>query len=354
MDRAVRHLSEAIRKAAARRRPLRIRGGGSKDFYGGEPRGEPLDVTVHRGIVAYEPTELVITARAGTALAEIEAALAGHHQMLAFEPPHFGVAATLGGCVAAGLSGPRRAAAGSVRDFVLGVRVLDGNGTALRFGGEVMKNVAGFDISRLMTGALGTLGLLTEVSLKVLPAPPAEATLRRACPPADALALMNDWAGKPLPVSATVFRDGELTVRLSGAGPAVAAAARTIGGTLVDAADAERFWSGMREQTDDWFRADTPLWRLSVRSSAPPLPIDGEHLLEWGGAQRWVRTTADTAVVRHAARSAGGHATLFRGAGRAAGVFHPLPAPLMALHRRLKHAFDPAGILNPGRLYPDL
>jgi glycolate oxidase FAD binding subunit len=262
--------------------------------------------------------------------------------------------ATLGGCVAAGLSGPRRAYAGAVRDFVLGVRLLDGKGEDLRFGGRVMKNVAGYDVSRLVAGSLGTLGVLIEVSLKVLPAPPMEATLALACSEGEALELMSRWAGQPLPVSATAFLGGDLRVRLSGARPAIEAAIGKIGGTVVDPVQASRFWAGIREQTDPWFEGGLPLWRLSVKSTAPSLPLPGERLIEWSGALRWLRSDADPRAVRDAAKAAGGHATLFRGGDRSAGAFHPLPEGLAGIHRRLKRAFDPAGILNPGRLYPEI
>ena len=347
-------LAKAIRSAAGAKRPLRIRGGGTKDFYGEAPRGDVLDVTPYRGIVQYEPTELVITARAGTPLAEIEAALREKGQMLPFEPPHFGAGTTLGGCVAAGLSGPRRAYAGAVRDFVLGVRLLDGSGQDLRFGGQVMKNVAGYDVSRLAAGSLGTLGVLLEISLKVLPAPPLDATLRLACDEGEAIALMNRWGGNPWPLSATAFLAGQLYVRVSGARPAVDAAAGKIGGTSVDPGEAIRFWTGIREQTVPYFAGGLPLWRLSVKSTAPRLSLPGDTLIEWGGALRWLASDADASAIRDAARVAGGHATLFRCADKSAGAFHPLPEPLMALHRRLKHSFDPAGILNPGRMYPAL
>jgi glycolate oxidase FAD binding subunit len=345
-------LSERVREAAARGAPLRLRGGGSKDFYGGEPRGEVLDTRAHAGIVDYEPTELVVTARCGTPLAELEGALAAQGQMLAFEPPHFGAGATLGGCVAAGLSGPRRAAAGALRDFVLGVRVLDGNGRELAFGGRVMKNVAGYDVSRLLAGSLGVLGLILEVSLKVLPRPAAERTLRLELPQDKALESLNRWAGMPLPLSASAWRDGELCVRLSGAERAVQAAAQKLGGDALEAAHAERFWSGIREQSDPFFAGDAPLWRLSLPSAAAPLELAGESLVEWGGALRWLRSRADAATLRAAAAHAGGHATLFRGGDKAAGVFAPLAPALLRLHQELKAAFDPAGVFNPGRLHP--
>jgi glycolate oxidase FAD binding subunit len=253
LDNAVSRFAEAIRGAAARKAPLRLRGGGTKDFYGQALAGDVLDTRGWSGIVAYEPSELVITARCGTPLAEIEAAMRERGQMLAFEPPHFGSGATFGGMVAAGLSGPRRQAAGAVRDFVLGVRMLDGRGADLRFGGQVMKNVAGYDVSRLMAGTLGTLGLILEASIKTLPLPVAEATLRLELPEDAAIATLNRWAGKPLPISATAFTGAELGVRLSGAAAAVKAAREKIGGERLDDAQAASFWTGIREHTDPYF-----------------------------------------------------------------------------------------------------
>jgi glycolate oxidase FAD binding subunit len=345
---------ERIRDAAARRIALRLRGGGSKDFYGGAPAGEILDTRGHAGVVSYEPTELVVTARCGTPLAELEATLAERGQMLAFEPPHFGAAATLGGCVAAGLSGPRRAAAGAVRDFVLGARLLDGAARELGFGGQVMKNVAGYDISRLFAGSLGILGVILEVSLKVLPRPPEERTLRLALGEGEAIERLNRWAGQPLPVSASAWCGGNLCVRLSGAPSALRAAAQRIGGEPLEDAHAERFWLGVREHTDAFFAGEAPLWRLSLPSHAPRVELPGEQLIEWGGSLRWLRTPADAAEVRAAAAGAGGHATLFRGGDKRRGAFTPLAPALLKLHRGLKAVFDPAGIFNPGRLYPEL
>lgn len=265
--------------------------------------------------------------------------------------------ATLGGCIAAGLCGPRRATAGAARDFVLGVKLIDGRGDVLRFGGQVMKNVAGYDVSRLMAGALGTLGLLLEVTLKVLPRPRAQLTLRLELPQARAIETMNRWGGEPLPVSATSWQDGGvLCVRLSGTQAGVTAARARIGGERVE--DDEDFWRALRDQQTRFFAGEAPLWRLSLPSKTPPLALPGETLLEWGGAQRWLRHAGAASAVRGVAAQAGGHATLFRGGGdderQAAGVFHPLPAPLMALHRRLKERFDPHGLFNRGRLYPEL
>jgi glycolate oxidase FAD binding subunit len=349
MREVVEQLSGAIRKALEEKTTLRIRGGGSKDFYGAALNGELLDTTPYAGIVSYEPTELVLTARAGTPLSEIEEALQAKGQMLAFEPPYFGSSATLGGCIAAGLSGPRRAYAGAVRDFVLGVRMLNGKGEDLKFGGQVMKNVAGYDVSRLMAGALGTLGVLLEVSLKVLPRPREELTLRFEMPQGKAIETMNQWAAKPFPISGTCHAGNMLSVRLSGPASALAAATKKLGGQSFG--DEKNFWNQVREQTLDFFKGDSPLWRLSVKSTSPPLDLPGEQLLEWNAALRWVRGKLDAKAAREAAHKAGGHATLFRGGDKRQGVFHPLQPGIHRIHQRLKQAFDPAGIFNPGRMY---
>jgi len=347
----VEHLQDQVRSAAHEKRPLRIRGGGSKDWYGQSLQGEILDTRAHSGIVDYEPTELVITARCGTPLVEIEAALLEQRQMLAFEPPHFGAGATLGGAIASGLSGPRRATSGAVRDFVLGAKLLDGKGDVLSFGGQVMKNVAGYDVARLLAGSLGTLGLLLEVSVKVLPIAVAETTLRFAMNEPDAIRKLNEWAGRPLPVSASCWHDGELALRLSGARAAVHDAVRALGGEVVP--DCARFWAGLREQRHAFFSGDMPLWRLSLPSTAGALALGGQ-LIEWGGAQRWLRapSDADTAQrIRAAAGAAGGHATLFRGGDKRVGVFQPLAPAIARIHARLRAGFDPAGIFNPGRMH---
>ncbi len=349
MGEIVQHFTDIIRNAGAHKAPLCIRGGGTKDFYGGPLRGETLNVAAFRGIVDYDPTELVITARGGTPLSEIETAMREQGQMLAFEPPHFGTAATLGGCIAAGLSGPRRAYAGAIRDLVLGVRMLDGKGSDLRFGGRVMKNVAGYDVSRLIAGSLGTLGVILEVSLKALPLPVAESTLRREQTQAEAITLINEWAGKPLPLSATCHAGDALYVRLSGAAAAVRAARMKIGGEEI--ADGAAFWHSVREQRHGFFEAPQPLWRLSLKSTTPPLNLPGGQLIEWGGALRWLKSDGDAKSVREAAALGGGHAILFRGGDKSAGVFHPLSPALEGVHRRLKQTFDPAGIFNRGRFY---
>jgi glycolate oxidase FAD binding subunit len=343
--------------AASSERPLRIAGGGSKDWYGGELRGELLDTRAWRGIVAYDPTELVITVRSGTPLAEVEAVLAEKNQMLAFEPPHFGAGATVGGMVASGLSGPRRAAVGALRDFVLGAVLMNYRGEELHFGGQVMKNVAGYDVSRVLAGSLGTLGLMLEVSLKVLPRPFEETTLRFDMDQPNALRALNQWGGQPLPVSASAWLDGVLAVRLSGAAAALKGARTRLGGEEVS--DAGGFWHSLREQTHPFFNAapQAALWRLSLPSVAAPQNLGGNQLIEWGGAQRWLHSDAPVEAMRAAAAAAGGHATLFRaGAAPLArnAVFHPLAPAVAGIQRRLKQAFDPAGIFNPGRLGIDI
>jgi len=345
---------ERVLSAASARSPLCIVGAGTKDFYGQSVTGEPFDTREHRGIVDYDPTELVITARCGTPLVEIERALAGERQMLAFEPPHFGDSATLGGCVAAGLSGPRRPYAGAVRDIILGVRLLDGKGDELGFGGRVMKNVAGFDVSRMLAGSLGTLGIILDASLKCLPQPRVERTLCLDVDIDQALARFAEWSPLPLALSATCWYRNRMSVRMSGAESAIAAAERRIGGEVLP--DAESFWSSIREQRHAFFtEGDAALWRASVRASAPQPAVVAPTLIEWGGALRWFRadSAAKGRAIRDWAIAHGGHATLFRSADKSPGVFTPLPAALMTVHRRLKSAFDPAGIFNPGRMYAD-
>ena len=384
-------LAGRIRAAADAGTLLRIRGGGSKDFYGEQLQGQVLETAPLAGITSYEPTELVVTAGAGTPLAELEAVLAERGQCLPFEPPHFGSrgepsppplgggawgggpqdsgpaarsAATVGGMVASGLSGPARASVGSMRDYVLGLTMINGRGEVLIFGGQVMKNVAGYDVSRLVAGSLGTLGLITEVSLKVLPVAPAEATLKFEMSQPEALRRLNAWGGQPLPLNASCWVDDAgvqtLFLRLRGAVAAVESACKALGGERQDNARVAADWSLCRDQRLAWFneRGGRDLWRLSVPQTAPVLDLPEPPLIEWHGGQRWVRAEAgDGARLRDLALRAGGHATLFAlGAGQlppATRRFGPLPAPLVRIHRELKREFDPAGIFNRGRLYPD-
>ncbi len=355
---ALHHLTEQILAASAAASPLCIRGGGSKDFYGQPTPGALLDTRPLNGVLSYEPSELFIRVHAGTPLAEVEALLAEKKQCLPFEPPHFNrgqaSVATVGGMVAAGLSGPARASVGGVRDYVLGLSLLNGRGEHLTFGGQVMKNVAGYDVSRLLVGSLGILGVVTEVSLKVLPVPAAESTLRFDVDEAQALTLLNRWAAQPLPINASCWLDGILWLRLRGAEAAVAAAQKSLGGRPVDGADG--FWNALREQTLPFFalKEGEALWRLGVPDTAPPQGL-GPTLLEWGGAQRWLKLPVNSAQkVQQASVAHGGHATLFVAKDKPAGSFTPLPPVLERIHRELKKQFDPAGIFNRGRLYTGL
>ncbi|MBK5002629.1 glycolate oxidase subunit GlcE [Pseudomonas sp. S31] len=340
-------LLEQVNQALNERTPLRIQGGNSKAMLGRRVEGEVLDTRVHRGIVSYDPTELVLSARAGTPLAEVEAALQAQGQMLPFEPPHLGPEATLGGMVAAGLSGPRRPWAGSTRDYVLGTRVITGHGKLLRFGGEVMKNVAGYDLSRLMAGSFGCLGLLVEVSLKVLPKPRACQSLRLPMDARQALGELAEWGQQPIPISAACHDGEALHLRLEGGEGSVASAVDRLGGEILDS----RYWTDLREQRLGFFAGDEPLWRLSLPNNTPLLGLPGRQLLDWGGAQRWLKSDAPAATIRAAAAQAGGHATLFR---QDPAPFQPLAEPLLRYHRNLKQQLDPQGIFNPGRLYADV
>jgi glycolate oxidase FAD binding subunit len=341
-------LTARVQAAHAAGTPLRIAGSGSKAWLGRRVEGEVLSMAEHLGILSYEPTELVLTARAGTPLAEIEAALAEKGQCLAFEPPHYGDAATLGGTIACNLSGPGRPYLGAARDFVLGTRILNGKGELLRFGGEVMKNVAGYDVSRLMAGAQGTLGVLLEISLKVLPQPRAETTLALEMGAATAVARFNAWAGQPLPVSATCHDGERAYVRLAGAEAAVEEASRRLGGERIE--DGAEYWAALREQRHPFFQAAGTLWRLSLPPASRLDASLGSQVIDWGGAQRWVFSEQP---LWETAAAAGGHATRYRGTDPAQ-VFQPLTPTMLALQRRIKAAFDPKGILNPGRLYPEL
>ena len=349
MDAALAQFRDRIRGVRATDSSLRLRGAGTKDFYGEQFVGELLDTRGYSGIVSYEPSELVVTARCGTPLSELENVLAERGQFLAFEPPRFGDDPTIGGVVAAGLSGPRRANAGAVRDFVLGATLLNANGEVLRFGGQVMKNVAGFDVSRLLCGSLGILGLITEVSLKVLPRPRAEMTLRFEMEGTHAIEQFNRWNAQALSVSATAWHDGIAYLRLSGAASAVDAASCALGGETFDPATG--FWDSLRDQTHATFSVQR-LWRLSLPVTAP-LDLPSVRLIEWAGAIRWLASEAPAVEIRTAAARAGGHATLWRGA-RDTTMFHPLDVAVLGLHRRLKQRFDPDGIFNRGRLVAEL
>ena len=368
---------EQILNAAKNKSPLSIQGGGTKSWYGNPNNHAKLDTRSYSGILEYQPEELVITACAGTPLKEVEAALKEKNQVLAFEPPHFGENATFGGAIAAGLAGPGRITVGNFRDFVLGTRILDGKGQDLSFGGKVMKNVAGYDVSRLLPGSLGTLSLLLEASVKVLPKPAATATLRCQISQKKALKALNEWAGQPLPLSASCWigsakgGDGELTFRLAGAAAAVKAAIPLMS-SLVNAVEigheaAENFWNDLREQKLSAFSnlgIDETLYRLALPAACGPIAISGandEIILEWHGQQRWVKAPGDEATfaaIKVIANSHGGHATRFRQGANVDPSYQRFTLlaeqahskALEAVQERLRSAFDPAGVFATKRL----
>lgn len=348
-------LVEQVQQAVAAKSSLAISGGGSKPFLGRGLRGVPLNVAEHTGIVSYEPVELVLTARAGTRLTDIDRILAQHGQRLAFEPPHFADTDTIGGTLAANLSGPGRPWHGSMRDHVLGLRLINGRGEHLRFGGQVMKNVAGYDASRLQAGALGTLGVITEVSLKVLPTPAAEQTLVQEMAADDAIALMNRLSGQPKPLSGACWYQGRLYLRLSGSLPAVETTARAwcadSDGQMTCFDTGSDFWRELRDHHLPFFEGDAPLWRFSVKPTATIDDVDRTALIDWGGAQRWSREKENLPTMVEKAGRAGGQVSLFRYGDRSGEILHPQPAPLRYIQQRLKASFDPHGIFNPAHLY---
>ncbi|MCH4812462.1 glycolate oxidase subunit GlcE [Vreelandella neptunia] len=347
-------LCDQVRSAYETRTPLRIVGGDTRAFYGRPVDGQALTMAEHSGIVSYDPVELVVTVRAGTRLSALQAALADKHQMLAFEPPMFGEASTIGGAVATGLSGPRRPWAGAARDFVLGTRVITQEGKLLRFGGEVMKNVAGYDLSRLMAGAQGTLGVLTDISFKVLPIPNATHSLRLSINLADALKKLAELGRKPLPITAAAWHNGELFLRLEGGNSSVSATQASLGGEPLDAS----FWTSLRDHTHDFFQLSDgqALWRLSLPPHTSPLALDipeADIFYDWAGCQRWVKTSLDASTLRAACAAVGGHATCYtpHAQGGAVDPFTPLNTVVEKYHRNLKAELDAHGIFNPGRLY---
>ena len=394
MDHVIAQLREQVLDAAQKKHTILIEGGGTKNFYGNHAlnisnkaalntldkaelissdkvalnaidssaphltsASVALKLSALRGIINYQPTELVVTAWAGTPLQEVIDTLAASSQMLAFDPPAFGAQATLGGCVASGLAGPGRYSGGPVKDYVLGTHLLTASGNILKFGGEVMKNVAGYDVSRLLVGSMGMFGPLTQVSVKVAPIPQEVCTLEFALDEASALALCHSWRAQPLPISATMWQTREgtlgcLRVRLAGAGAALKTARQKMGGQALPEAQALEFWAALREQKLSFFATPT-LWRLAVAPGTPALNL-GPTLSEWGGGQRWVASALDATIVRRVAEQAGGHATLFRSSGDQTmpdqGVFHPLAGGVLAVAQRLKQEFDPLGLFNPGRL----
>ena len=348
-----------VRAASSTQTPLRIVGGDTKRFYGRPVAGDTLALAGHHGVLRYDPAELVLTARGGTLLADVEALLARHGQQLPFEPPSFGTTATLGGTVAAGLAGPARIAHGTVRDYVLGARLLTGDGRVLRFGGEVMKNVAGYDVSRLLAGSLGILGVVLDVSLKVLPAARGTRTVSRRIDAQGALDLLAATAGRGMPITGSFWQAGDLHVRLAGSTASLDAVMSALGGDVLDPHAAAALWTSVRDQTHPCFAAARPLWRLSLPATAAGMALarSDRVAFEWNGTQAWIGG-GDRQAIDRVAREVGGHATLFRRDDAMPGddgdVFAPLPGPLRELHRAVKHVFDPAGILNPGRMYTDL
>ncbi|MDH5395266.1 MAG: glycolate oxidase subunit GlcE [Gammaproteobacteria bacterium] len=355
-------LQDRVREAISNKRMLKIVGGNSKHFYGNPDtaahKTDLLETRIHQGIVSYEPSELVITARAGTPLKEIQQLLAENNQMLPFDPPHFSEHATLGGAIATGLSGSRRPFTGSARDFVLGVKIITGKGEVMSFGGQVMKNVAGYDVSRLMVGALGTLGLLLEISIKVLPLPIKEITQCIAMSQQDALSMMHKLNQTSLPLSALAYENDKLYIRLSGAETAVNSSHKKVGGeTLVHD---EKFWQQVNEQSHSFFNNEKPLWRLSVPYIAD-IKLDEEKFIDWAGALYWIHSDKPAGEIQKIAKEQGGSASLFKVSANQSNEssipgdrFMPLATKIKQLHVNLKTRFDPYGIFNFGRLYSDL
>ncbi len=345
-------LIERVLEARDGGHKLNIVGGGSKAFMGraADPDAGTLNVGEHTGIVEYHPVELVLTVRAGTPISEIEATLAEQGQALHFEPPRLAPEATIGGTLATNLSGPARPWSGSVRDQVLGVRLLNGKGEHLRFGGQVMKNVAGYDVSRLQAGAMGTLGVMTEISLKVMPKPAASMTLVQEMAMDEVIHYMNSRSAEPKPITGACWVDGKVYLRLSGARSAVEATAEKWSGEVLEQGDA--FWQQVQDMQHEFFAGnDVPLWRFSVGSTAATPPLEGNWFIDWAGAQRWYRGEGQLSDMEPLARAAGGQVSLFRGGDRNGEVMHHQPEALKSIQRRVKNSFDPDNIFNPGRLY---
>ena len=343
-------LGSSVAQAVANGTALKIIGGDSKSFYGNPVEAQALEVGMHTGVIDYDPAELVITLRAGCKLNQVEVLLAENNQMLGFEPLHLDDKATIGGVLASGLAGPRRAYAGGVREYILGVKILSGRGEILNFGGRVIKNVAGFDVSRLMAGAQGTLGIILEASLRVIPRFETELSLEfEHSSVAAHIQWINQLSSKPLPLSASSWYQGRSTIRLSGSQQGVDSAAAKLGGT-----PETDIWEQLREQRHDYFTNNKKLFRLSLPQTCEDLFPGESQLIEWGGAQRWLSGDPDLDQLRQKLESNEGTACAYRGVDPGAQVFHPLNSSMLALHRSLKSSFDPAGIFNPGRLYREL
>jgi glycolate oxidase FAD binding subunit len=365
MHAAISQFQEQIQSAITNQSTINITGGNTKHWYGDIAHGITLNTSSYQGILDYQAEELVITVCAGTPLKEVESTLAKKNQYFAFDPPHFGPGATIGGMIAAGLAGPGRGQYGGLRDYVLGIKIMDGRGEILSFGGKVMKNVAGYDVSRLLPGSLGTIALLLEVSIKVLPRPSKTQTLQFHIPQAQAIVQMNTWASQPLPLSASAWignsSEGQLWMRLSGANAAVEAAIikmnQPVSGHIVPEDEAATFWESIKEQQHSFFTgSDDPLWRFAIEPLSAPLPLENPTLIEWYAGQRWVKGPLLESQAQQMAQQYGGHATLFRGEKlKNTSVFtplsfNPLTAPLEIIQQRIRQTFDPHGIFNTGRM----
>ncbi|MEX2366043.1 MAG: glycolate oxidase subunit GlcE [Pseudohongiellaceae bacterium] len=352
-------LQEQIQQAHAEKTPLVIKGNSSKSFYGYPVNGTRLNTAIHSGIIAHEPEELILTARAGTTLEEIEQTLAAHRQILACEAPRFGNA-TFGGMIAAGLSGPGRVFYGSIADHILGCSIINGRGELLRFGGKVMKNVAGYDISRLMCGSMGCLGLIVEATVRIAPAPQAERTFRFTLQQNQVAAFINNLQASAYPVTASCHDQELLYVRFSGTTKQIGQLHRNLHQDFAFIEHAEdsdsSFWQHMRDQELDFFQSRQNIWRLSLPPAAPATQLPGATLIEWNGALRWLKSDAPAEDVFRQAAALNGSACLFRTQHRRrqTSLFQPLPAALMQWHRELKRALDPELIFNRGRMYQDL
>lgn len=341
-------LCEQVSQAHDKASPLKISAGNSKSFYGRKIEGTELSLKDHSGIIDYHSSELVITARSGTKLSDIENALAENNQMFAFEPPCHNHNSTLGGIVACGVSGPRRGFTCAARDAVLGTSIINGKGELLKFGGQVMKNVAGYDTSRLMVGAQGTLGVLLDISVKVLPKPESETTLSFEISFADAQQNIRQWILQGHPISASCYHNNQLMIRLSSTENSVTQAQQTLGGEHSDI----EIWNQLRDQTHEFFKQHKNIWRISVPPATPMFAEKKPQLTEWNGALRWIANNEDMFAQ---AKAFGGHATRYTlNSEQADQVFQPLAKPLLTLQTKLKASFDPKNILNPGRLYPEL
>ena len=342
-------ISAVIKEANASKQALQILGGNSKSFYGNKISAHALDVSKHIGIVEYEPSELFITARNGTLLSDIEATLEANNQMLPFEPPHFSSNATLGGTVACALSGPRRPYASSLRDCILGAHIINGTGEHLEFGGKVMKNVAGYDASRLMCGAFGTLGVLTQISIKVSPTPQAEITLALDINQNEALDKMSAWTQTQTPISATFFYNNTLYVRIAGLEKSIEKIHKEIGGEKISSSD--KFWKSVKNHELEFFQTEHPLWRIILPNNAPVLSINGDSCIEWNGGLRWIKSTEDAQQIIDHCQNIKAQASLFKAQSKPKDCLADISPSLKKLHLNLKTAFDPNRILNPGRMY---